>query len=116
MKVKEDQHNTACTGLRLNQHEEWEIQERLPACIMTLTLVAAGPGRVEVSQLFFYILQHPERVLFLRRGHTVGQPYGMDGHCRYTLDPSAWKTCRNLSRSVSQGCFFYFSKLVARVV
>lgn len=75
---------------------------------MSLTLVADGPGRVEVSQLFFYILQHPERVLFLRRGHTVGQPSGMDGHCTYTLDPSAWKICRHLLGCVSWGVWFFF--------
>lgn len=33
---------------------------------MRLTLVAGGPGRVEVSQLLLYILQHPERILILR--------------------------------------------------
>ena len=33
---------------------------------MELTLGADGPGRVEVSQLFLYILKHPERFLILR--------------------------------------------------
>lgn len=33
---------------------------------MRLTLVAGGPGRVEVSQLLLYILQDPERILILR--------------------------------------------------
>lgn len=69
----------------LERRSRKEFQDAFVA----LTLVAAGPSRVEVSQLFFYILQHPERVLFPRRGHTVGHPYRMDGHCRYTLDPSA---------------------------
>lgn len=55
----------------------------------TLTLVARRPGRVEVSQLFLYILQHPERVLILRAGHTVGDAHSVHGHCRYTLDQSA---------------------------
>lgn len=33
---------------------------------MSLTLVAGGPGRVELSQLILYILEHSERVLLLR--------------------------------------------------
>lgn len=66
----------------------------------TLTLVARRPGRVEVSQLFLYILQHPERVLILRGGHTVGDAYSMHGHCRYTLDQSARRAHLFISRKV----------------
>lgn len=33
MKLKDDQRYRACTAFWLNQHDEHEIQERLPACI-----------------------------------------------------------------------------------
>lgn len=81
-----------------------------------LTLVASGAGRVEVSQLFLYILQHPEWVLLLRSGHAVGDAYSAYGHCRHTLDQSA-SPFHSLTRlkwpsEVRVGLFWQFHTLL----